>query len=68
MKKTFFGIAVLAAGTIAWAENPRFSRGKDFNGEYNTDRRDLLEAPDTFNAGKVNAITSGGPYENRAVA
>ena len=35
----------------------QISRVKEFNGEYNTDRRDLVKELDTFNAGKVNAIT-----------
>ena len=35
----------------------QISRVKEFNGGYNTDRRDLKDELDTFNAGKVNAIT-----------
>ena len=35
----------------------QISRVKEFNGEYNADRRDLVKELDTFNAGKVNAIT-----------
>ena len=35
----------------------QISRVKKYNGEYNVSRRDLVNELDTFNAGKVNAIT-----------
>ena len=35
----------------------QISRVKEYNGVYNTERRDLVKELDTFNAGKVNALT-----------
>jgi len=35
----------------------QISQVKKYNGEYNVSRRDLVNELDTFNAGKVNAIT-----------
>ena len=49
-----FQQGLLTPGEVLEAQ---ISRVKEFNGEYNTDRRDLVKELDTFNAGKVNAIT-----------
>ena len=46
----------------------QISRVKEFNGGYNTDRRDLKDELDTFNAGKVNAITFDNFAEARKLA
>ena len=46
----------------------QISRVKEFNGEYNADRRDLVKELDTFNAGKVNAITFDCFAEARKMA
>lgn len=46
----------------------QISRVKEFNGAYNTDRRDLKDELDTFNAGKVNAITFDNFAEARKLA
>lgn len=46
----------------------QISRVKKYNGEYNVSRRDLLNEPDTFNAGKVNAITFDNFDEARKLA
>ena len=52
-------IELFKAGVITPADvlEAQISRVKEFNGGYNTDRRDLKDELDTFNAGKVNAIT-----------
>ena len=46
----------------------QISRVKKYNGEYNVSRRDLLNELDTFNAGKVNAITFDNFDEARKLA
>lgn len=46
----------------------QISRVKEFNGGYNVDRRDLKDELDTFNAGKVNAITFDNFAEARKLA
>lgn len=46
----------------------QISRVKEFNGGYNVDRRDLKDELDTFNAGKVNAITFDNFVEARKLA
>ena len=46
-------------GEVAPSEvlEAQIKRVKKYNGEYNESRRDLVNELDTFNAGKVNAIT-----------
>lgn len=46
----------------------QISRVKKYNGEYNVSRRDLVNELDTFNAGKVNAITFDNFDEARKLA
>ncbi len=46
----------------------QISRVKKYNGEYNVSRRDLVNELDTFNAGKVNAITFDKFDEARKLA
>ena len=46
----------------------QISRVKKYNGEYNVSRRDLVNELDTFNAGKVNAITFDNFDEARTLA
>ncbi len=46
----------------------QISRVKKYNGEYNVSRRDLVHELDTFNAGKVNAITFDNFEEARKLA
>ena len=46
----------------------QISRVKQYNGEYNVSRRDLVNELDTFNAGKVNAITFDNFEEARKLA
>ena len=46
----------------------QIARVKKYNGEYNVSRRDLAKELDTFNAGKVNAITFDNFAEARALA
>ena len=46
----------------------QISRVKKYNGEYNVSRRDLLNELDTFNAGKINAITFDNFEEARKLA
>ena len=52
-------IELFKAGVITPSDvlEAQISRVKEFNGVYNVDRRDLKDELDTFNAGKVNAIT-----------
>ena len=46
----------------------QINRVKKYNGEYNVSRRDLVNELDTFNAGKVNAITFDNFAEARKLA
>ena len=46
----------------------QIQRVKKYNGEYNVSRRDLVNELDTFNAGKVNAITFDNFDEARKLA
>jgi len=46
----------------------QIQRVKKYNGEYNVSRRDLVNELDTFNAGKVNAITFDNFAEARTLA
>ncbi len=46
----------------------QIQRVKKYNGEYNTSLRDLKDELDTFNAGKVNAITFDNFEEARKLA
>ena len=46
----------------------QINRVKKYNGEYNVSRRDLVNELDTFNAGKVNAITFDNFDEARKLA
>ena len=46
----------------------QITRVKKYNGEYNVSRRDLVKELDTFNAGKINAITFDNFAEARALA
>ena len=46
----------------------QISQVKKYNGEYNVSRRDLVNELDTFNAGKVNAITFDNFAEARKLA
>ena len=46
----------------------QISRVKKYNGEYNVSRRDLVNELDTFNTGKVNAITFDNFDEARKLA
>lgn len=46
----------------------QISRAEEFNGAYNEERRDLKDELETFNAGKVNAITFDRFAEARAQA
>lgn len=46
----------------------QISRVKKYNGEFNVSRRDLVNELDTFNAGKVNAITFDNFDEARKLA
>ena len=51
-------IALFKAGIITPSDvlEAQIAQVKKYNGVYNTDRRDLLNELNTFNAGKVNAI------------
>ena len=46
----------------------QINRVKEYNGEYNVSRRDLVNELDTFNVGKVNAITYDKFDEARKLA
>ncbi len=46
----------------------QISRVQKYNGEYNASRRDLVNELDTFNAGKINAITFDRFAEARKLA
>ena len=63
-------IELFKAGYITPSDvlEAQISRVKEFNGEYNADRRDLVKELDTFNAGKVNAITFDCFAEARKMA
>ena len=63
-------IELFKAGYISPTDvlEAQISRVKEFNGEYNTARRDLLNELETFNAGKVNAITFDNFAEARKLA
>ena len=63
-------IELFKAGYITPSDvlEAQIARVREFNGEYNTARRDLLNELDTFNAGKVNAITFDCFAEARKMA
>ena len=63
-------IGLFKAGTITPTDvlEAQIRRVKKYNGEYNSARRDLKDELDTFNAGKVNAITFDCFAEARQLA